>query len=120
MMDYISATAQGFPSACDLQQLGALSALAATLTIASTAQGISMDLFAPFFLVFAGQLFHRRCTMQKGGLFKGCFGYIRFFLFPFFICCKPKPYFHLSFFANGNALTAIWFSATQGSCGAGL
>lgn len=32
MIDYISASAQGFPSACDLQQLRALVALAATLT----------------------------------------------------------------------------------------
>lgn len=45
MMDYISAAAQGFPSACDLQQRRALFALAATLTMESTAQGISHKTF---------------------------------------------------------------------------
>ena len=45
MMDYISAGAQGFPSACDLQQLAALAALAATLTTESTARGISHGTF---------------------------------------------------------------------------
>lgn len=44
-MDYISAAAQGFPSACDLQQRRALFALAATLTMESTAQGISHKTF---------------------------------------------------------------------------
>lgn len=46
MMDYISAGAQGFPSACDLQQLGALAALAVTLTMESAAQGISHRTFS--------------------------------------------------------------------------
>ena len=45
MMDYISAGVQGFPSACDLQQRRALFALAATLTMESTAQGISHKTF---------------------------------------------------------------------------
>lgn len=45
MMDYILACAHGFPSACDLQQLRALAALVATLTVESTAQGISQRTF---------------------------------------------------------------------------
>lgn len=120
MMDYISASAQGFPSVCDLQQLGALAALAATLTMASTAQGISHRTFSLLFSsCWLGSCFtgDAQGEMSHVPLFKGCFGYIRDF---FFICCRPKPCLHLSFSVNGNALTAIWSSATQGGCGAGL
>ena len=58
MMDYIVDRAQGFPPACDLQQLRALTALAATLTMPSTAQGIShRTFFAPFASCSLGSCF---------------------------------------------------------------
>lgn len=76
MMDYISARAQGFPSACDLQQLWALSALAATLTMASTAQGIShwtFSLLVPHVRWAAVSQEMHRGEMRHFPLFKGSF-----------------------------------------------
>lgn len=97
MMDYISASAQGFPPACDLQQLWALTALVATLTIARTAQGISQRTFSLLFSscslgsCFTGDA--RGGEMRHVPLFKGCFGYIRDF-FPFFLfAADPDPVF---------------------------
>ena len=66
--------------------------------------------------MFAGQLFHRRGTEGIWGMclcLKRCFGYIRHFFFFFSIFSRPNPCLHLSFCVNGNALTAIWCSATQ-------
>lgn len=88
---------------------------------------ITQDLLAPFSSCSLGSCFTGDARgggeeMMHVPLFKGCFGYIRdlFFFYSFFICCRPKPCLHLSFCVNGNALTAIWSSATQGGCGAGL
>lgn len=94
MMDCTSASAQGFPRACDLLQLWAHVALTATLTMASTAQGISQRTFLllspPFSSSSPGSCFtgNAQGVMRHVPLFKGCFGYIRDFPFSFFfICC---------------------------------
>lgn len=97
-MDYISASVQGFPSACDLQQLRALAALAAALTMASTAQGISyrtFSLLSPHVCWAAVSQEMRRGEMRHVPLFKGCFGYIRDFSFHFFFsfAADPNPVF---------------------------
>lgn len=69
MMDYISASARGFPPARDLQQLRALAALAATLTMASTAQGISRRTFS-----LLSPRVHRAAVSQEmhGGRDEAC------------------------------------------------
>lgn len=95
MMDYISASAQGFFPVCVLQQLQALTALAATLTMASTAQGISrrtFSLLSPRVRWAAvSQEMHRGETRHVP-LFKGCYGYIRGFFF-FFLAADPNLVF---------------------------